>query len=94
MNKAELINKLSDRLSVPQNTCRYYLNTLLEIMGDNLETEDYLTLQGFGTFNIWKQTKRAGRNPRTGQTVMIQPRNSIKFKPGKALLKKINTSGK
>ncbi|WP_455638759.1 HU family DNA-binding protein [Parabacteroides sp.] len=90
MNKTELVNELSRRLDIPQNKCRHYLNTLLDIVGDDLTVDDYLTLQGFGTFNLWKQTRRTGRNPRTGQEVTIQPRNSVKFKPGKDLLKKIN----
>lgn len=48
-------------------------------------------LQGFGCFSLWKQTARPGRNPRNGVGCTIEARNSIKFKPGKELLKILNT---
>lgn len=92
MNKAELLHKLSGRLNIPQRECGRYLNNLLDILGDELESGNSLVLQGFGTFTRWEQTARLGRNPRTGKDVPILPRNSVKFKPGKFLLKKLNNN--
>lgn len=91
MNKAELLHKLSRRLNISQNECNRYLNNLLDILGDELESGNGLMLQGFGTFTRWEQSARLGRNPRTGEDVLIHPRNSVKFKPGKFLLRKLNT---
>ena len=90
MNKTELIHKLSGRLNITQNECGHYLNNLLDILGDELESGNGLVLQGFGTFTRWEQTARLGRNPRTGEDVPILPRASVKFKPGKYLLQKLN----
>lgn len=90
MNKAELLYELSSRLNISQIECGRYLNNLLDILGNELESGNSLILQGFGTFTRWEQTGRLGRNPRTGQTVPILPRNSVKFKPGKILLRKLN----
>lgn len=92
MNKAELLHKLSGRLSIPQRECDRYLSNLLDILGDELESGNGLVLQGFGTFTRWEQTARLGRNPRTGKDVPILPRNSVKFKPGKLLLRKLNNN--
>lgn len=47
-------------------------------------------LQGFGTFSSWKQAERLGRNPRTGISVLIKSRTSVKFRPGKDLLRLLN----
>lgn len=91
MNKAELLHKLSGRLNISQSECNRYLNNLLDILGDELESGNGLILQGFGTFTRWEQTARLGRNPRTGEHVPIRPRNSVKFKPGKYLLEKLNS---
>lgn len=53
MNKTELIHKLSGRLNITQNECGHYLNNLLDILGDELESGNGLVLQGFGTFTRW-----------------------------------------
>lgn len=91
MNKAELIHELSSRMNISQNECGRYLNNLLDILGNELESGKGLVLQGFGTFTRWEQSARLGRNPRTGEDIPIHPRNSVKFKPGKFLLRKLNT---
>ena len=61
-------------------------------MTERLSKSDSLILQGFGTFHPWSQTAREGRNPRTGETCLIRPRRSVKFKPGKMLLQKLNNT--
>jgi DNA-binding protein HU-beta len=45
---------------------------------------------GFGTFSITKRAARAGRNPRTGDTIKIKSAKVPKFKPGKALKDAVN----
>lgn len=70
--------------------CSRYLENLLDIVGDGIESGDGVILQGFGSFSRWEQTARLGRNPRTGEDVPILPRSSVKFKPGKYLLQKLN----
>lgn len=90
MNKNDLVRTLSFRLSLTQQDSVLYLNTLLEVISQELSEGNNLMLQGFGTFARWEQTERIGRNPRTGMTCLIHSRNSVKFKPGKFLLKKLN----
>lgn len=90
MNKNDLVRTLSSRLSLTQKDSVLYLNTLLDVVSEDLSEGNNIVLQGFGTFARWEQTERIGRNPRTGSTCLIPPRNSIKFKPGKFLLKKLN----
>lgn len=90
MNKKELIHKLSSRLSISQKEGTIYLNTLQDIISDELSEGNHLVLQGFGTFTCWSQLPRMGRNPRTGAACPIRARNSVKFKPGKFLLRRLN----
>ena len=40
----------------------------------------------------WEETERIGRNPKNGVAYMIRARKSVKFKPGKLLLKQLNVS--
>ena len=90
MNKNDLINEFSTRLSISQHDSRYYLNTLMDILSDELAEGNKIILQGFGTLSRWEQNPRLGRNPRTGKECLIAARNSVKFKSGKLLLKKLN----
>ena len=62
----------------------------MEAMGEELDKRKEITLQGFGSFRLWPQSPRIGRNPRTGAACPIAPRISVRFKAGKDLLKKLN----
>ena len=90
MNKTELVNVFAERIDMPQNQARLYLNVLLGIMEETLK-EESIMLQGFGTFVPWKQTERPGRNPRTGTPCRVPARMSVKFKAGKYLLETLNS---
>ena len=90
MNKNDLVHEFSTRLSLPQKESQLYITTLLDILSQELSKGNNLVLQGFGSFSRWEQTGRLGRNPRTGKECQIPPRNSVKFKPGKFLLCKMN----
>ena len=92
MNKAEFRNKLASRLKLPQYVSNNIIDACLDIISQSLQNGDPIVLQGFGTFSPWLQTERLGRNPRTGKDCMIAPRTSVKFKPGKDLLKKLNNN--
>lgn len=90
MNKTELVNELAVKMNIPQYQSGKFVNAFLEVMGETLKQDTSIALQGFGTFQLWAQTERIGRNPRTGTTCMIAPRTSVKFKPGKYLLEALN----
>ncbi len=44
----------------------------------------------FGKLKVVDKAPRLGRNPKTGEEVKIGARKSVKFKPGKAFLEKLN----
>ena len=86
MNRRELVKTLADKLSVTQ------AEAWEETRTEALESDGSLMLLGFGTFSAWEQTERIGRNPKNGVAYMIRARKSVKFKPGKLLLKQLNVS--
>lgn len=91
MNKSKLIQKMAERTQRPQKYCQEYLETLIQILAEELQEGNSLMIQGFGSFSRWEQTERIGRNPRTGVCCTIAARHSVKFKPGKTLLAQLNT---
>jgi len=91
MNKADLVNQLAEKMQITQSQSRQFLNTFQEVLAEAIKRNSPVMLQGFGTFTPWVQTEREGRNPRTGITCVIPARTSVKFKPGKFLLKDLNS---
>lgn len=91
MNKSELVEVLASRMKLPQYKVRDFINNFQTVFEEELAKEDGgIILQGFGSFTLWKQTARPGRNPRTGSECLIRARKSVKFKPGKFLLNVLN----
>ncbi|WP_293713362.1 HU family DNA-binding protein [uncultured Parabacteroides sp.] len=93
MNKTDLVNALADKMGIPQCKSRQFLNAFQDVLTERLG-QDEIVLQGFGSFKAWEQTKRSGRNPRTGVPCVIEARTSVKFKPGKFLLEALNPQNK
>lgn len=90
MNKQQLIQSLSERLSLPQAQCLAFVNASQEVLTEALLRKESVGLKGFGNLSPWAQTPRQGRNPRTGEPCLIAPRVSVKFKPGRLLLQALN----
>lgn len=90
MNKSELTARMAQQMGIPRTECLKYLNTFLDVVSENLSDGNELVLQNFGTFTLWQQTERIGRNPRNGKICTIVARNSVKFRAGKGLIKKVN----
>ncbi|WP_304252409.1 HU family DNA-binding protein [Parabacteroides gordonii] len=91
MNKTELINALASKVNINRSQSRQYLDMFLEVLEETLKEEEPVVIQGFGTFEPWKQAERPGRNPRTGVPCKIPARISVKFKAGKYLLETLNS---
>ena len=56
-------------------------------MKRSMERGERIELRGFGVFNIRPRKTGIGRNPRTGEEVIIPPGKAVRFKPGKDLQK-------
>lgn len=90
MNKTELAKRMSERLSLPYKDIISFLDAFNAELSEVFRKEERLVIKGFGSYSLWKQTGRMGRNPKNGKIYMIPPRISLKFKPGKVLLARLN----
>lgn len=63
----------------------FAINTAIKVISDFLAEGEKLALVGFGTFEVVERAEREGRNPQTGQSIMIKACKMPKFKPAKAL---------
>lgn len=90
MNKTELVKELAAELSLSRAETASFVNAFQKIVAQGLKRNESVLLQGFGVFSPWQQKERPARNPRTGSACMIQPRLSVKFRPGKLLREHLN----
>jgi DNA-binding protein HU-beta len=89
MNKAELISRISDDVSITRGQANAALDSFVNAVMESLKGGDKVTLVGFGTFSVSKRQARNGRNPQTGQTIKIKAKKVAKFKAGKELSARI-----
>lgn len=66
------------------------VKTIFKEIRNKLYDGHRIELRGFGVFSLRKQKERKGRNPKTGETVIIPERKTVHFKMSKILLKKLN----
>lgn len=90
MNKLDLINKVAQKGTYTKKEAEAAVEAIFEIISKSLEKGDKVTLTGFGTFNVTKRAARKGRNPKTGQEIMIAAKKVPKFTPGKSLKATVN----
>ena len=91
LTKADLIQKVyksHDTLTKPQAT--QAVEALLTTMKNCLAGGEELLISGFGKFNVKDKKARRGRNPQTGEELILDPRRVITFKPSGILRSRIN----
>ena len=89
--KSELIAKLADKY--PQLAARdaeLAVRTLLDAMTRTLVEGRRIEIRGFGSFALSTRPPRTGRNPKSGETVMVPQKRVPHFKPGKELRKRVD----
>ena len=91
LTKADLINQVFTSFPSCTNAqARETVETVLELMKSSLENSDNILLSGFGKFSVKDKRPRKGRNPQTGEELIIDARRVVTFKPSGRLKDKIN----
>lgn len=91
MTKSELIQRMADRNPhLYLRDVETIVNTIFDEITDALVNGDRVELRGFGAFSVKKREARVGRNPRTGESVQVEPKSIPFFKTGKLLRQRLN----
>ncbi|HHT27511.1 MAG TPA: HU family DNA-binding protein [Firmicutes bacterium] len=85
MNKAELIDDVAQRANMTKKAAAAGVDAMLDCISRALAEGDKVQLTGFGTFEVRQRDERRGRNPQTGEEIIIPARASAVFRPGKLL---------
>jgi integration host factor subunit alpha len=90
LTRDKLSDILSDKTGIRAITVRKYIDVTLARMADGIVRDGKLKLSGFGTFEVLSKKERLGRNPKTGEDVMITPRRTVSLSVSQGLKSKIN----
>ena len=85
MNKSELIKSIAAKAELSQKQAGAALSALTSTITEALKEGSTVTLMGFGTFEVKNRPAREGRNPATGEKVMIPAAKVPGFRAGKGL---------
>ena len=90
MNKSDLVDSIAANSGLSKADAGRALDGFTSAVTAALKGGDSVSLVGFGTFAVKRRDARAGRNPRTGETIQIKASNNPAFKAGKALKDAVN----
>ncbi len=92
LTKSDIVAKVHD-LGFTKKKSVDIIETLLEIIKSTLEKSDDVLISGFGKFCVKNKATRRGRNPATGEDMMLRGRRVVTFKCSGKLRNKIDGVG-
>ena len=90
MNKSELVAAIAEKAELSKKDAEKAVKAFTDTVAEQLKAGEKIQLVGFGTFEVSERAAREGRNPRTGETMIIEASKTPKFKAGKALKDLVN----
>jgi integration host factor subunit alpha len=90
--KSELIHAVAAANGFPQSKSVEIVETLIDLIKTKLSAGEDVLISGFGKFCVKKERERRGRNPATGEALMLESRRVVTFKCSGQLRDKINKS--
>ena len=91
MTKADIIENIYEKLGLSKKESAELVEMVFDIMKDTLENGEKIKIAGFGNFVVKEKANRRGRNPQTGEEIVITARKILTFKPSQVLKASINT---
>ena len=90
MTKIEFVDAVAKETDWTKKDSEEAINAVVKVITNALVAGEKLSIVGFGTFEVVERAAREGRNPQTGESIMIKECKMPKFKPGKAFKELIN----
>lgn len=90
MTKHQLENELATSAKLPLSTAVRAIDGLIRIAKEKLAEGEEISIRGFGTLSIANREERKGRNPKTGEEVLIPAHRTVTFKISKEFKETLN----
>lgn len=90
LTKAEMIKAVQTETGFNKQRSIDITESLLELIKSKLESGEDILVSGFGKFCVNEKRERRGRNPATGEDLMLRPRRIVTFKCSGSLRERVN----
>jgi integration host factor subunit alpha len=90
VTRKELALAVNEKLGLSQRNASEMVDTIFATMKKTLVSGESLKLVQFGTLSVRDKSPRRGRNPRTGESMIITKRKMVSFRPSKRLRELLN----
>ena len=94
ITKADIINSIYNNLDLQKQESTIIFESLLEIIKHTLESGEDVLISGFGKFCVKDKKDRKGRNPQTGNDLILDARRVVTFKCSRTLRENLNKKNK
>lgn len=89
--KKDIIELFYDTMGIPKTDCHKIVDSLFDIIKDELMQSNDVMISGFGRWSVKKKKARNGRNPQTGKSMTIGARKIVTFKSSPKLRNIMNS---
>ncbi len=90
LTKAHIVGAVAEQIGYPMKQSAETVETFLELIKRSLESGEDVLVSGFGKFCVKEKRRRRGRNPATGEDMMLEPRRVVTFRYSAKLKSKLN----
>ena len=90
MTKAEIVERIYEKVGFSKKEATEVVESIFEVIKTCLEKGEKVKISGFGNFIVHEKRPRKGRNPQTGDEIIISGRRVLSFKPSQVLKKTLN----
>ena len=91
--KREIAERVAQQTGLPQVAVKQVVQMLFEEITSELANGNRLEFRDFGVFEVVLRKARTGRNPRTGEKVVVPPKRVVTFKMGKVMKTRVAATG-
>ena len=93
LTKADIVERIHEKVGFSKKEAGEVVDSIFEVMKAQLEHGHKVKVSGFGNFVVHEKRPRKGRNPQTGETIIIRGRRVLGFKASPMLKKSMNSEG-
>ena len=90
LTKSHIANAVRNHCGLTAAEAAELVDSLFELIKETLESGEDILISGFGKFSVREKRERRGRNPQTGEPIMLAPRKVVSFKCATVLGNKLN----
>ena len=90
LTKNEVVKSIYENTDISKKDCLRIFKSVFEIIKSELENGNKVMISSFGIWNVKSKEERKGRNPQTGERIVIKARKVVTFKPSPVLKDALN----